>query len=523
MRFRSGTLFLSYRRSDSPDAVGRIYDRLVDHYGAKRIFKDVDRIPAGANFEEHLSNSLLASDVLLVVIGPGWIDARSAAGGRRLDEPHDYVRVEIELAFAHGLIVIPVLVGGSAMPEAEALPASIRPLVLRQAVQVRRDPDFHRDFSRLLQGIAEALQLRRRSRVRGPVPGEHRQGPQAGSGPPIAATSGELPAPFPAPPLPPLRPLPAVAYFGGAADGRVEARGRRVLRGAICLSLATPVVLQLMLVVAMIAWGVLSHGADSTVFKSNVWALALGYLLLSLGFLAVLFYSWRRRIWAIITATVSLSLLPAAVLASCGGDIAVDFGSPFKHDWGFLPRASSAALLLALFCLPALGLAVVAVMECEPQTGWLRALWRPLACRRPRWLAWLRRSFLAACGIWLLAGAVDAMVADVRRRTPLNPAEEPFAAGSWEVVESASYPDPGWFTHGRWDRGIVWTFSRDRRVEDGRTNDSHTAFQEGSGFFSDSPNVSRWKADPDTGQLTLSALRDGSKPATYTISGQAVV
>jgi len=93
-------LFISYRRDDSADVTGRLHDRLKGHFGDGTIFLDTDTIPIGMDFRQCLGDAVNQCDVLLAVIGDHWLDARYAdgpqQGSRRLDDPHDYVRIEIE-------------------------------------------------------------------------------------------------------------------------------------------------------------------------------------------------------------------------------------------------------------------------------------------------------------------------------------------------------------------------------------------------------------------------------------------
>lgn len=152
---QSGALavFVSYRRNDSADVAGRIYDRLVAVLGAKSVFKDVDAIPIGVDFRAHLSEAVQRADVVLAVIGPQWVAQRSQDGGRRIDDERDYVRIEISTSLTRGIPVVPVLVGGAQMPVAEELPPVLADLAFRNAVSVRSDPDFHTDLDRLIRGL----------------------------------------------------------------------------------------------------------------------------------------------------------------------------------------------------------------------------------------------------------------------------------------------------------------------------------------------------------------------------------
>jgi hypothetical protein len=146
-------IFISYRRSDNPDAVGRIYDRLVSEFGKARVFKDVDSIPLGQDFRGHLNDIIGGCAAMLAIIGPRWTDARNSAGARRLEDPDDFVRIELESALARDIPVVPVLVAHAAMPGTSELPASLASMVFRQSIEVRPDPDFHNDATRLVSAL----------------------------------------------------------------------------------------------------------------------------------------------------------------------------------------------------------------------------------------------------------------------------------------------------------------------------------------------------------------------------------
>src|SRR5258708_35893910 len=137
----SAHIFISYRREDSTATCGRIYDRLVARFGPGAIFKDVDSIPAGADFMAQIHAVLAQCALQLVVIGPLWQGHADAEGRTRIEQPADFVRLEVEAALQRGLPLIPLLVQGAAMPAADALPISLRPLAARNAVPVRYDPD----------------------------------------------------------------------------------------------------------------------------------------------------------------------------------------------------------------------------------------------------------------------------------------------------------------------------------------------------------------------------------------------
>ncbi|MEJ0023011.1 MAG: TIR domain-containing protein [Alphaproteobacteria bacterium] len=147
-------IFIGYRRDDTGDAVGRIYDRLCARFGKEHVFKDVDRTPIGTNFGAHILGILPRCRVFLAIIGNQWLDVRTPEGARRIDDPQDWVRVELETALnTPGLQVVPVLVNDAAIPAEKDLPDSLRALSGLNAAKVRRDPDFNVDMERLINAI----------------------------------------------------------------------------------------------------------------------------------------------------------------------------------------------------------------------------------------------------------------------------------------------------------------------------------------------------------------------------------
>ena len=151
-------LLISYRREDSADVAGRIYDRLIQQFGQEAVFKDVDSIPLGVDFRIYLDEQVAKCDVFLAVIGRDWMRAGGRKGKSRLDDPRDFVRLEIESALKRQILVIPVLVGGASIPVAERLPASVQDLSYRNGIAVRPDPDFHRDMDRLIEYLKQQIQ-----------------------------------------------------------------------------------------------------------------------------------------------------------------------------------------------------------------------------------------------------------------------------------------------------------------------------------------------------------------------------
>ena len=121
-------IFISYRRDDSAGYAGRIYDRLRALFPDTQIFMDVDTIGLGVDFAQEIDKAVGKCDVLLAIIGPRWLDALDDEGRRRLDNPDDYVRLEIGTALERNIYVIPVLVEGSTLPQLAELPSTLKGL-----------------------------------------------------------------------------------------------------------------------------------------------------------------------------------------------------------------------------------------------------------------------------------------------------------------------------------------------------------------------------------------------------------
>jgi hypothetical protein len=150
-----GRIFISYRREETAYPAGWLYDRLSDHYGGQ-VFKDVDSIQLGDDFVEAITRAVGSCDVLLALVGDQWLTITDAVGRRRLDDPADFVRVEIEAALTRNVRVIPILVDGARMPRADELPASMARLVRRQALELSPSR-FDFDTSRLLKVLDTTL------------------------------------------------------------------------------------------------------------------------------------------------------------------------------------------------------------------------------------------------------------------------------------------------------------------------------------------------------------------------------
>lgn|GEM_PF-5452608 len=142
-------IFLSYRRGDTAGYVGRLTDRLCAHFGRDAVFRDLDSIAPGRDFTVAIDEAIASCDVVVVVIGRNWLAATNLDGGRRLDDPDDFVRVEIATALELRAQVIPVLVDGAGIPPAKSLPAPLVPLAHRNALEIS-DSRWDYDVQRLI-------------------------------------------------------------------------------------------------------------------------------------------------------------------------------------------------------------------------------------------------------------------------------------------------------------------------------------------------------------------------------------
>jgi hypothetical protein len=147
---------VSYRRSDSQAVAGRIVDRLISHFGSDAVFMDVDNIPFGIDFRDHIQTVLSRAAVLVAIVGSDWLGTE-ADKQRRIDDEDDPVRVELETALRQKLLVIPVLVNDAAMPKASVLPEGLRDFSFLNAAPVDVGRDFRPHVDRLIRSIESAL------------------------------------------------------------------------------------------------------------------------------------------------------------------------------------------------------------------------------------------------------------------------------------------------------------------------------------------------------------------------------
>lgn len=148
-------IFISYRRADVPFAAGRLGDVLSREFGDRLIFRDIDDIEAGVDFTQTLNQALASCKVLLVLMGNGWLNA-AGVGGRRLDDPHDWVRQEIANALKRDVRIIPVLLEQAEMPSEAELPDDLKALCRRQAVALS-DARWQSDVAHLVAALRASI------------------------------------------------------------------------------------------------------------------------------------------------------------------------------------------------------------------------------------------------------------------------------------------------------------------------------------------------------------------------------
>jgi hypothetical protein len=154
-------IFLSYRREDASGHAGRLYDALAARFGDGNVFIDVDTIDPGVDFAEAITRAVAGCDALIALIGRQWLIATDEEGRRRLDDPQDFVRLELEAALEREVVVIPAYVQEAEPPREDRLPASLAPLARRQGAELR-DVGWRDDVRRLIARLEESARAPRK-------------------------------------------------------------------------------------------------------------------------------------------------------------------------------------------------------------------------------------------------------------------------------------------------------------------------------------------------------------------------
>lgn len=146
-------IFINYRRGDAAGVAGRLADTLGRYFGDDRVFRDIDGIEGGANFEDVLKRTAQAADAMIVLIGRDWLTMTNNSGQRRLHEPDDWVAREIAAALERRIPLFPVLIEDAAMPRIEELPEALKLLVRHNAISIS-DSRWNSDVTRLAKIVA---------------------------------------------------------------------------------------------------------------------------------------------------------------------------------------------------------------------------------------------------------------------------------------------------------------------------------------------------------------------------------
>jgi hypothetical protein len=146
------SIFINYRRNDSEGEAGRLFDDLVSQFGDNSVFMDVAAVEPGRDFRKAIDQSVANCNVVLAIIGLEWLEAKDAVGGRRLEDPNDFVRVELASALMRDIPVIPVLVRGAKIPRVEQLPDDLKELAFRNAIELTH-PRWKSDVQVLIRAL----------------------------------------------------------------------------------------------------------------------------------------------------------------------------------------------------------------------------------------------------------------------------------------------------------------------------------------------------------------------------------
>jgi TIR domain len=287
---RSGLrIFLNYRREDAADAAGRLSDALAAHFGTGHVFMDIDAIEPGVDFEEVVNEAVGKCDVLIAVIGRHWLTVVDHRGRRRLDNPDDYVRMELQAALDRNVRVIPVLVQGVDMPSSDDLPDALKKLARRNAVEVS-STRWRYDIGRLTAALERITETASEQRQRAETSLYETVEPERAEAERVQQTQQPLPSQPPPSQPPPSQPPPSQPPPSQPARSRK--RAPLILLGIIALVGIA--------VGALAASGAFSSGGTTS--KS--------------------------------TPASSAQKLPAGAVTSCGGDLSVgpNTSCPFAQN-----------------------------------------------------------------------------------------------------------------------------------------------------------------------------------------------
>lgn len=204
-------IFISYRRAENSKDALALFERLARQFGTDAVFMDVEGIALGADFQEVLDRTLDTCSAMLLLMGRDWAELKDESGARRLDDPNDFVRIEVATALGRRIPLIPVFIDGARMPKGDRLPAELSALPRRQGM-----PLDHINWKAQTQQLIAALE-----RWLQPQPG--------GGDAPAARKPGTV---FrDAPDAPEMVVIPAGLFLMGSPEGEVGQRQRRTEEG----------------------------------------------------------------------------------------------------------------------------------------------------------------------------------------------------------------------------------------------------------------------------------------------------
>jgi hypothetical protein len=149
-------VFICYRREETAPYAGRIYDAMVQRFGVDNVFMDLDLAP-GIDFVDRITKVVSGCVALIVVIGPSWAKLENEDGTRRIEDPDDFVRLEVQTGLHRDdVLLIPALVGGARMPRREDLPPELQGITRRNALELS-EGRWRYDVGRLLSTLDELL------------------------------------------------------------------------------------------------------------------------------------------------------------------------------------------------------------------------------------------------------------------------------------------------------------------------------------------------------------------------------
>jgi hypothetical protein len=207
------SIFISYRRDDSEGEAGRLYDDLVRAYGNDAVFMDVAGIAPGLDFRKAIDDNVAGCGVFLAVVGPQWATITGADGHRRLDDPNDFVRLEVASALTRNIAVIPVLVHDAHMPHPDQLPDSIKDFAYRNSVEISH-ARWNSDVTLLIDALKQYVNTTPATEnqpVHAAVPVQ--LPPPVSTDPPAAPAPAKLPAPLILAGIAVILLLAVIAYF----------------------------------------------------------------------------------------------------------------------------------------------------------------------------------------------------------------------------------------------------------------------------------------------------------------------